>query len=104
MLIQRGQGDVGQQRGEDPALRGAGVSLFHAAAGRHDPGFEERLDQHEHPLVLDPLPYPVHEGDMPDFIEAGPDVGFQHPFVSVAGVVADLGDRVVRAAARAEPV
>ena len=89
---------------EDPALRGAGVALFQVAVGRHDPGFEERPDQRAHPLVRDPCPEPVHEGDMPDFVEACPDVGLQHPLIAVGGVVVDLGDRVVRAAVRAEPV
>ena len=28
VIIQHGQGDVGQQRGEDPALRGAGDAAF----------------------------------------------------------------------------
>ena len=91
---------------EDPALRGAGIRLFPPAVGRHNPGFEERLDQRAHLLVLDPGPKPVHEGDMPDFVEAGPDVGFQHPLVvpGCRGPEVDLGDRVVCAAVRAEPV
>ena len=43
---------------------------------------------------------------MPDFIETCPDVRFQDPvIVMVPGrQVADLGDRVMRAAVRAEPV
>jgi hypothetical protein len=41
---------------------------------------------------------------VPDFVEAGPDVGFQYPLIPVAGVVADLGDRVVCAAVRTEPI
>ena len=91
---------------EDAALRGAGVALFHIAVGLHDPGFEERLDQRADFLVLDPPAEPVHEGDMPDFVETGPDVGLQDPVI-VTGPgrqVVDLGDRVVRAAVRAEPV
>jgi site-specific DNA recombinase len=56
----------------DPALRGAGVTLFQVAVGRHDPGLEERLDQRADPLVRDPGPEPVHEGDMPDFVEGLP--------------------------------
>ena len=68
---------------EDPARRGAGVALFLAVRG-HDPGFEERLDQRQYPLILDPSAHPVHQGDMPDFVEARPDVGLQYPAV-VAG-------------------
>ena len=106
VVIQRGQRDVGQQRGQDPALRGAGAALFQVAVGRHDPGFEERLDQRADFLVLDPPAEPVHEGDMPDFVETGPDVGLQDPVVVTGSgsQVVDLGNSVVRAAVRAEPV
>jgi site-specific DNA recombinase len=89
---------------EYPALRGSRVGLFPIAVGRHDPGFEERPGQREHPLVLDPRAEAAHQGSVPDFIEAGPDVGLQHPGVSLGGEQLDLGDRVVRAAVRAEPV
>jgi hypothetical protein len=27
-----------------------------------DPGLQERLDQRQHALVLDPCPHPVHQG------------------------------------------
>src|ERR1022692_3064553 len=104
VLVQRRQRDVGQQRGEYPALGGAGQAFFPVADGRHDPGFEERLDQRAYPLVLDPCPEAVHEGDMPDFVEARPDVGLQYHRVAVTGVVVDLGYRVLRAAAWPEPV
>jgi hypothetical protein len=82
------------------------VALFHLAVGRHDPGFEERLDQHADFLVLDPPAEPVHEGVMPDFVETGPDVGLQDPVIVTGpgSQVVDLGDCVVRAAVRAEPV
>ena len=66
VLIERRQGDVGQQRGQDAALRRAGVGVpVLAELGEH-PGLEERLDQREHPLVLDPLPHPVHQGRVVD--------------------------------------
>ncbi len=68
---------------EYPALRGAGVAFFLAVRG-HDPGLEERLDQRQYPLIVDPSAHPVHQGDMPDFIEARPDVRPQYPAV-VAG-------------------
>jgi hypothetical protein len=79
VVIQRRQRDAGPQRGRDPALRGGGVSLFLLAVGRHDPGFEERLDQRAHPLVRDPPPQAAHQRRMINFIEAGPEAGFQHP-------------------------
>jgi site-specific DNA recombinase len=89
---------------EDPALRGAGESLFPAAGGRHDPGFEERPDQRAHPLVRDPFPETAHQRGVVDLVETRPDVGLQHPFIPVGAVELDLGDRVLRAAVRAEPV
>ena len=81
VIIQRGQRDVGQQRGEYPAGGGARVCLFPVTVGRHDPGLEERLDQREHALVRDPRAEAAHQGDMPDFVEACPDVGLQDPLV-----------------------
>jgi hypothetical protein len=82
VVVERRQRDVGQQRGEYPALRGAGIGLFPPAVGRHDPGFEERLDQRAHPLVRDPPPEAVHQGRMTDLVEAAPDVGFQRPLIT----------------------
>jgi hypothetical protein len=38
------------------------------------------------------------------FIETGFDVSLQHPLVSSGAEVVDLGDRVVSAAVRAEPI
>jgi site-specific DNA recombinase len=89
---------------EDSALRGAGAGLFPAAAGCHDPGFEERPDQRAHSLVLNPGPQALYQGVMPDFIETCPDVGLQHLLVPVGGEHLDLGDCVLCAAVRAEPV
>ena len=86
-----------------PPLRGAGIGLFLAVRG-HDPGLEERLDQRQYPLVLDPRPQPVHQGDMPDFVETCLDVGLQHPLIPAGGVLMDLGDSVVLTPSGAEPV
>lgn len=44
VVIQCGQRDVGQQRESIPS-EPCRVTLFPVAVGRHDPGFEERLDQ-----------------------------------------------------------
>jgi site-specific DNA recombinase len=46
---------------DDAALRGAGPGLLAFAEFGQDPGFEERLDQREHALVLDSCPDPVHD-------------------------------------------
>nr|WP_238695431.1 hypothetical protein [Ornithinimicrobium flavum] len=83
VIIQRGQGDVGQQRGQDPALRGAGVRRLPRAGGGHHPGLEERLDQPGHALVADPRSDPVQQRDVIDPVEARLDVGLQHPVVDL---------------------
>jgi hypothetical protein len=41
---------------------------------------------------------------MINFIKAGFDVTFQYPAVTAGPVVVDLGDRVLRAPVRAEPI
>ena len=62
VLIEHRQGDVGHQRGQDAALRRAGVGVLALAELGEDPGLEERLDQRQHALVLDPRPHPVQQG------------------------------------------
>ena len=54
MLIEHRQRDVGQQRGEDAALRRAGDGVLQVTEFGEDPGLEERLNQQQHALVLDP--------------------------------------------------
>ena len=73
--------------------------------GEH-PGFEERFHQRAYPLIFDPRPEAVHQSRMRDFIETGFDVALQHPLVIAGpgGEEVDLGDRVLRAPVRAEPV
>ena len=44
---------------DDAALRRAGPGLLTLAELGQDPGLEERLDQREHALVLDPGPHPL---------------------------------------------
>lgn len=72
--------------------------------GRHDPGLQERFDQRQNPLVLDPMPYPFHQRRVPDFIETRLDVGFQHPLMRVTGQKMDLGDCVLGSAVRSKPI
>jgi hypothetical protein len=104
VLIEHRQGDVGQQRGQDPALRGAGFGVLRNAGLGHDTGLQERLHQGEHTLVRHPKPHPVHQGRMRDRIEARLDIRVQHLAVAQAAVEVDLGDRVVRSAAGPKPV
>jgi hypothetical protein len=54
VIIQHGQRDVGQQRGEDPALRGAGDGAFPGAGVGQDTGLEERLHQRQDSFLFDP--------------------------------------------------
>jgi hypothetical protein len=95
VLIEYRQGDVGQQRRKDATLRraGRGVPLF-AELGQQ-PGFAERLDQREHPLVLDPSADPVHQGRVVDRVETRLDIRVQHPLIPSGAVEVDLSDRVV---------
>jgi hypothetical protein len=79
VLIENGQGDAGQQRGQDPALRGAGPGVLVQAVLGEDACFEERLDQAQDFLVRDPPPQPVQQGLMVDLVEACGDVGLEHP-------------------------
>jgi hypothetical protein len=82
----------------------AGGGLVPFAEFSHDPGFEERLDQCEHPLVLHPRSHPVHQSRVVDTVEARLDVRVQHPPVTGGGQMMDLGDGVVRAPVRPEPI
>ena len=106
MVVQRRQGNIGEQRGKNSALRGSGQCLFPVSEFGEYPGFQERLHQRAHPLVLDPHPQAVHQSRMRNFVETGFDVGLQHPLVipGAGGEVMDLGDRVLCPPVRAEPI
>ena len=91
-------------RGEDAALRRAGVAVLDLAELGEDPGFEERLDQAQHALVLDPATHPVHQGRVVDGVKARLDVRIEHPLVAAGAEVVNLGDRIVCASHRPEPV
>ena len=104
MLVEHRQRDVGQQRRQDASLRRAGVGVLEVAEFGEDPGFEERLDQPQHSLVLDPQPDTVHQGRVVDRVEARLDVRVQHPPITLGAEQMDLGDRVVCAPLGPEPV
>jgi hypothetical protein len=81
---------------------GAGVPLDPILA--EDACLAERLDQGQHAPVPDSPPQPHHERAVVDLIKAGRDVAFQHPLIPMGCQQVDLGDGVLRPAARAEPV
>jgi hypothetical protein len=94
VLVEHVQGDVRQQWGQDAALRRAGVGVPVLAEFGQNPGLEERLDQPEHPLVLDPAAHPVHQGRVADGVKARLDIRFQNPPVTQGAEVVDLGQSV----------
>jgi site-specific DNA recombinase len=91
-------------RSQDAALRRAGVGVLAVAALGEHTGLEERLDQSQHTLVLDPTSNTVHEGRVVDRVEARLDIGVQHPPVTLGAVLVNLGDRVLGAPHRPEAI
>jgi site-specific DNA recombinase len=53
----------------DPALRGAGHRLGKTGLLGQDPGLEERLDEPQHALVLDPVAHALPQGRVVDPVE-----------------------------------
>lgn len=66
------------------------------------PGFEERLHQGQNSFVSDAPANPVPQDRVRDLIEARLDIRFQHPLIRAGPQKADLGDRVLCPALRAE--
>ena len=104
MLVEDRQGDVGQQRREDPALGCAGARVPLDAILGEDAGLEERLHQPQDALVPDSSSHPVHESGVVDLVEARRDVTLQHPLVGAGTEVVDLGDGVLGSASGTEAV
>jgi hypothetical protein len=106
MLIELAQRDVRQQRRQNAALGRARVRFPQPGLLAEDPGLQECLDQRQDPPVGDTSPHQPHQSGMVDLVEAGRDIALQHPLIAMwgAGERADLGDRVVCPALRAEPV
>ena len=85
-------------------MRRAGQCLaVLARLGEHS-GFEERLDQAQYALVLDPCPHPVHDERVREVVEGRLDVRVQHPAIPPGAEVVDLGDRVLSPALGPKPV
>jgi hypothetical protein len=57
VLIQHRQGQVAEQRGKNPTLRGAGDRVPDRAILAEDARFQERLDQRQDPPISDPSPH-----------------------------------------------
>jgi hypothetical protein len=57
VLIQHRQGQVAEQRGKNPTLRGAGDRVPDRAILAEDARLQERLDQRQDPPISDPSPH-----------------------------------------------
>src|SRR5271165_1108982 len=84
MVVQRREGDIGEQRRENSALRRPGQGVFPVSEFGEDPGFQERFHQRAYTLILDPHPETIHQSRMRNLIETGFDIALQHPLV-IAG-------------------
>ena len=104
VLIEHAKRDVGQQRGQDASLRGAGVGLLEIAGLCHDPGLQEGLHQRHDAFVLHPCPDPVQQDGVIDHVEARLDVGVQHPVVALGAEAVDVGHGVMSPPLRSEPI
>jgi site-specific DNA recombinase len=89
---------------EDAALRRAGQGVLPVAELGEHPGFEERLNQRQNALVLDPSAHPVHQGRVVDRVETRFDIRVQHPPVAAGAEVVYLCDRVMGAPLGTEPI
>jgi site-specific DNA recombinase len=89
---------------EDASLRRPGVGVLTVADLGEDASLEKRLNQTQHPLVLDPAPHAVHQGHVVDRVKARLDIRVQHPPITLGAVQMNLGDRVVGSPHRPEPI
>jgi site-specific DNA recombinase len=89
---------------QDATLGCTGDGVFLAAEFGQETGLEERLDQGQDLLVLDPSSHSVHEGRVRDLVEARLDVRLQYPLVGVDAVQVDVRDGVAGPSVGAEPV
>jgi site-specific DNA recombinase len=89
---------------QDPALRGAGHRPVETAVLPEGPGLEERLDEPQHALVLDPSAHTIHQGRVIDAVKARLDIALDDPLIGAEREVLYLGERVLRSASRPESV
>jgi hypothetical protein len=81
VLIERREGDVGQQRQEDPALWRAADRVVKVAVLGQDPGPQERLDERQHAFVRDPPTHPTDQRPVVDAVKARLDIRLNDPLV-----------------------
>lgn len=86
--------DVGQQRGQDTALRRAAIAA-HELCLRHGSGFQECLDQPRELRVDDAPSHPDHQRVMIDAVEAGLDVAFDPSIAHWKGSFSALFQRLL---------
>jgi hypothetical protein len=79
-LLDAGQRDVGEQGGEDVALRGAGLGAREHTVGQ-DARLQECPDQSCHPQVGDAPAQARHDVMVVDMVEAALDVPFDDPLI-----------------------
>src|SRR5664279_1887811 len=106
MLVQHGQGDICQQRGQNSALRSAGNRLTVLVILGEDASPQKRLHQMQDPFVPDSIPHPVHQSRMRNFIETCRNIRLKNPLIipGRSGQIMNLGDRVLRPAPWTETV
>src|SRR5215204_94269 len=106
VVVQHTQRDVGQQRGQDPALRCAGIAVLEGLRLGEDACLAERLDQRQDPFVDDPSPHPTQQGRVVDRVETRLDVSIDYPRVVTwrCGQLMNLSDRVLRPMPRPKAV
>src|SRR6185436_5886839 len=79
-LVQHPEGDVGEQRREDPTLRRSGLAPSELLLGK-DAGLEECQDKPAHLRVTYPSAEPHHQRVMVDVVEARLDIALDGPLI-----------------------
>ncbi len=100
--VQPVQVDVRQQRGDHPALRGAGHRPTQRAV-LHDSRAQHRPQQPQHALVTDAFLDRLHQLLVRNRLETVGDVRLDHPPATPPGLIDEHLQGVVRRAFRAEP-
>ena len=102
-LVQRVQVDVGQQRADHRALRGAARGSP-ALEFVHDVLVQPAVDQRQHLAVADLLGHPRHQSLVRDGVEEALEVRVHHVCAALAQPALDFAQRVLAAFARSKPV
>src|ERR1700753_1881044 len=69
-----------------------------------DPGFEERLHQCQHALVLNSLSHAIHQGRVVNGVKTCLDISVEHPTISSGAKQVNLSDRVLSAPLGPKPI